>query len=62
NLISEISSKCLHNLLLSEETIHQNNESPFISTHMRSPKVREFLYSILFLLLVAGYLASYLSL
>nr|YP_010028113.1 hypothetical protein RF2 [Arnebia tibetana]YP_010028131.1 hypothetical protein RF2 [Arnebia tibetana]QOS48469.1 hypothetical protein RF2 [Arnebia tibetana]QOS48487.1 hypothetical protein RF2 [Arnebia tibetana] len=56
NLISEISSKCLHNLLLSEELIHRKNESPLISTHLRSPKVREFLYSILFLLLVAGYL------
>nr|AZM32167.1 hypothetical chloroplast RF21 [Nepenthes mirabilis]AZM32183.1 hypothetical chloroplast RF21 [Nepenthes mirabilis] len=55
NLISEISSKCLHNLLLSEEMIHRNNESPLISTHLRSPNVREFLYSILFLLLVAGY-------
>ncbi|XP_060959084.1 protein Ycf2-like [Cannabis sativa] len=58
NLISEISSKCLHNLLLSKEMIHRNNESPLISTHLRSPniRVREFLYSILFLLLVAGYL------
>nr|YP_009872568.1 hypothetical chloroplast RF21 [Hippophae rhamnoides subsp. sinensis]YP_009872587.1 hypothetical chloroplast RF21 [Hippophae rhamnoides subsp. sinensis]WAL33504.1 hypothetical chloroplast RF21 [Hippophae rhamnoides]QKT21882.1 hypothetical chloroplast RF21 [Hippophae rhamnoides subsp. sinensis]QKT21901.1 hypothetical chloroplast RF21 [Hippophae rhamnoides subsp. sinensis]UNZ11166.1 hypothetical chloroplast RF21 [Hippophae rhamnoides subsp. sinensis]UNZ11184.1 hypothetical chloroplast RF21 [H len=56
NLISEISSKCLHNLLLSEEMIHRNNESPWISTHLRSPNVREFLYSILFLLLLAGYL------
>nr|QWE50783.1 Ycf2 protein [Bruguiera parviflora]QWE50803.1 Ycf2 protein [Bruguiera parviflora] len=56
NLISEISSKCLHNLLLSEEMIHRNNEPPLISTHLRSPNVREFLYSILFLLLVAGYL------
>ncbi|YP_008592532.1 Ycf2 (chloroplast) [Andrographis paniculata] len=56
NLISEISSKCLHNLLLSQEMIHRNNESPLISTHLRSPNVREFLYSILFLLLVAGYL------
>nr|YP_009868646.1 hypothetical chloroplast RF21 [Syringa wolfii]YP_009868666.1 hypothetical chloroplast RF21 [Syringa wolfii]QKG63851.1 hypothetical chloroplast RF21 [Syringa wolfii]QKG63872.1 hypothetical chloroplast RF21 [Syringa wolfii] len=56
NLISEISSKCLHSLLLSEEMIHRNNESPLISTHLRSPNVREFLYSILFLLLVAGYL------
>lgn len=56
NLISEISSKCLHNLLLSEEMIHRNNESPLISTHLRSPNVREFLYSICFLLLVAGYL------
>ncbi|KAL2929760.1 Protein Ycf2, partial [Bienertia sinuspersici] len=33
NLISEISSKCLHNLLLSEEMIHRNNESPLIWTH-----------------------------
>nr|QXI89105.1 hypothetical protein RF2 [Sinogentiana souliei]QXI89119.1 hypothetical protein RF2 [Sinogentiana souliei] len=56
NLISEISSKCFHNLLLSEEMIHRNNESPLISTHLRSPNVREFPYSILFLLLVAGYL------
>nr|AMH87572.1 Ycf2 [Syringa reticulata] len=60
DLISEISSKCLHSLLLSEEMIHRNNESPLISTHLRSPtpNVREFLYSILFLLLVAGYLVS----
>ncbi|KAL2905906.1 Protein Ycf2, partial [Bienertia sinuspersici] len=56
NLISEISSKCLHNLLLSEEMIHRNNESPLIWTHLGSPNVREFFYSILFLLLVAGYL------
>nr|YP_009130085.1 hypothetical chloroplast RF21 [Campynema lineare]YP_009130102.1 hypothetical chloroplast RF21 [Campynema lineare]AJV88554.1 hypothetical chloroplast RF21 [Campynema lineare]AJV88572.1 hypothetical chloroplast RF21 [Campynema lineare]QKE31341.1 Ycf2 [Campynema lineare]QKE31358.1 Ycf2 [Campynema lineare] len=57
-LISEISSKCLHNLLLSEEMIHRNNESPvpLIWTHLRSKNAREFLYSILFLLLVAGYL------
>nr|UED18839.1 hypothetical protein RF2 [Euphorbia bisellenbeckii]UED18857.1 hypothetical protein RF2 [Euphorbia bisellenbeckii] len=56
NLISEISSKCLHNLLLSEEMIHRNNEPPLISTHLSSQNVREFLYSILFLLLVVGYL------
>nr|YP_010443426.1 hypothetical protein RF2 [Arenaria serpyllifolia]YP_010443445.1 hypothetical protein RF2 [Arenaria serpyllifolia]UTE94300.1 hypothetical protein RF2 [Arenaria serpyllifolia]UTE94320.1 hypothetical protein RF2 [Arenaria serpyllifolia] len=56
NLISEISNKCLHNLLLSEETIHRNNESPLIWTHLGSPNVREFFYSILFILLVAGYL------
>nr|ALF03362.1 Ycf2 [Cucumis sativus var. hardwickii]ANF28437.1 Ycf2 [Cucumis sativus var. hardwickii] len=56
NLISEISIKCLPNLLLSEEMIHRNNESPSISTHLRSPNVREFLYSILFLLLIAVYL------
>ncbi|KAJ6425407.1 hypothetical protein OIU84_026056 [Salix udensis] len=36
--------------------IHRNNEPPLISTRLRSPNVREFLYSILFLLLVAGYL------
>nr|YP_010397446.1 Ycf2 [Illicium simonsii]UQJ77579.1 Ycf2 [Illicium simonsii] len=58
NLISEISSKCLQNLLLSEEMIHRNNESPasLIWTHLIAPNAREFLYSILFLLLVAGYL------
>nr|YP_009228808.1 hypothetical chloroplast RF2 [Metanarthecium luteoviride]YP_009228824.1 hypothetical chloroplast RF2 [Metanarthecium luteoviride]ALS19927.1 hypothetical chloroplast RF2 [Metanarthecium luteoviride]ALS19928.1 hypothetical chloroplast RF2 [Metanarthecium luteoviride] len=57
-LISEISSKCLQNLLLSEEMIHRNNESPYllIWTHLRSTNAWEFLYSILFLLLVAGYL------
>ncbi|KAL9405685.1 hypothetical protein Peur_002657 [Populus x canadensis] len=57
NLISEISSKCLHNLLLSKEMIHRNNEPPLISmSWLRSPNVREFFCSILFLLLVAGYL------
>nr|YP_010294668.1 Ycf2 [Callerya nitida var. hirsutissima]ULQ68820.1 Ycf2 [Callerya nitida var. hirsutissima] len=56
NLISEISSEYLHNFLLSDEIIHGNNESPLISTHLKSPNIREFLYSILFLLLVAGYL------
>nr|YP_010400516.1 hypothetical chloroplast RF21 [Phedimus odontophyllus]YP_010400533.1 Ycf2 protein [Phedimus odontophyllus]YP_010400601.1 hypothetical chloroplast RF21 [Phedimus yangshanicus]UQS79163.1 hypothetical chloroplast RF21 [Phedimus yangshanicus]UQS79180.1 Ycf2 protein [Phedimus yangshanicus]UQS79248.1 hypothetical chloroplast RF21 [Phedimus odontophyllus] len=56
NLISEISRKCLHNFLMFEEMIHRNNESPLISTHLRLPNVHEFLYSILFLLLVVGYL------
>nr|YP_010139219.1 hypothetical chloroplast RF2 [Garcinia paucinervis]YP_010139235.1 hypothetical chloroplast RF2 [Garcinia paucinervis]QQK54598.1 hypothetical chloroplast RF2 [Garcinia paucinervis]QQK54614.1 hypothetical chloroplast RF2 [Garcinia paucinervis]QXF60399.1 hypothetical chloroplast RF21 [Garcinia paucinervis]QXF60416.1 hypothetical chloroplast RF21 [Garcinia paucinervis] len=56
NLISEISSKCFHNLLLSEEMIYRKNEPPLISTHPRSQNVREFLYSLPFLLLVAGYL------
>nr|YP_010544670.1 hypothetical protein RF2 [Littorella uniflora]YP_010544682.1 hypothetical protein RF2 [Littorella uniflora]UYG22600.1 hypothetical protein RF2 [Littorella uniflora]UYG22601.1 hypothetical protein RF2 [Littorella uniflora] len=56
NLISEISNKCFHNFLLSEEMIHRTNESPLLSTHLRSPNVWEFLYSILFLLVVAGYL------
>nr|YP_009407372.1 putative ATPase linked to protein import [Aldrovanda vesiculosa]YP_009407380.1 putative ATPase linked to protein import [Aldrovanda vesiculosa]ASA46296.1 putative ATPase linked to protein import [Aldrovanda vesiculosa]ASA46328.1 putative ATPase linked to protein import [Aldrovanda vesiculosa]QBC71172.1 hypothetical protein RF2 [Aldrovanda vesiculosa]QBC71173.1 hypothetical protein RF2 [Aldrovanda vesiculosa] len=55
-MINEISSKCL--LLLAEEMIHRKNESPLISTHLRLPNVREFLYSILFLLLVAGYLVQ----
>ncbi|TYI60751.1 hypothetical protein E1A91_D10G125400v1, partial [Gossypium mustelinum] len=56
NLISEISSKCLHNFLMSEEMIRRNNESPLILTHLRSPNLQEFLYSILFLLFVPGYL------
>nr|QXO02874.1 Ycf2 [Cheirostylis montana]QXO02886.1 Ycf2 [Cheirostylis montana] len=57
-LISEISSQCLQNLLLSEERIHRNNESPIplIWAHLRSTNAREFLYSIFLLLLVAGYL------
>nr|UDZ61533.1 hypothetical protein RF2 [Ranalisma rostratum]UDZ61534.1 hypothetical protein RF2 [Ranalisma rostratum] len=57
NLISEISSKCLQNLFLSEEMIHRNNESPvpLIWTRLRSTNAWEFLYSILFFLLVAGY-------
>nr|QXV93841.1 Ycf2 [Epimedium diphyllum]QXV93858.1 Ycf2 [Epimedium diphyllum]QXV95083.1 Ycf2 [Epimedium trifoliolatobinatum]QXV95100.1 Ycf2 [Epimedium trifoliolatobinatum] len=58
NLISEISSKCLHNLLLSEEMLRRDNESPvsLIWEFPGSPNVRELLYSILFLLLVAGYI------
>nr|YP_011014262.1 Ycf2 protein [Arenaria przewalskii]YP_011014280.1 Ycf2 protein [Arenaria przewalskii]WQA10668.1 Ycf2 protein [Arenaria przewalskii]WQA10686.1 Ycf2 protein [Arenaria przewalskii] len=56
NRISEISNKCLHNLLLSEEMIHRNNESPLIWTHLGSQNVLDLFYSILFLLLVAGYL------
>ncbi|MFQ6645251.1 hypothetical protein Gotur_019904, partial [Gossypium turneri] len=31
-------------------------ESPLILTHLRSPNLQEFLYSILFLLFVVGYL------
>nr|YP_010964345.1 hypothetical chloroplast RF21 [Astragalus tumbatsica]WNM88923.1 hypothetical chloroplast RF21 [Astragalus tumbatsica] len=53
NLISEISSKSFHNLLR-QEIFHRNNESP--STHLRSLNIQEFFYSILFLLLVTGYL------
>nr|QWL15908.1 hypothetical chloroplast RF21 [Plantago coronopus]QWL15930.1 hypothetical chloroplast RF21 [Plantago coronopus] len=56
NLISEIWSKFLHNVLLSEGIIHRNNESPLISAHLRSPNLWEFFYAILFLLVVAGYL------
>nr|YP_010529660.1 hypothetical protein RF2 [Berberis pruinosa]YP_010529679.1 hypothetical protein RF2 [Berberis pruinosa]QYF07588.1 hypothetical chloroplast RF21 [Prinsepia utilis]QYF07605.1 hypothetical chloroplast RF21 [Prinsepia utilis]UXW91696.1 hypothetical protein RF2 [Berberis pruinosa]UXW91697.1 hypothetical protein RF2 [Berberis pruinosa] len=57
NRISQISRKCLHSLLLSEEMIHRNNESPLsFWVHLGSPNAREFFYSILFLLLVAGYL------
>nr|YP_009581324.1 hypothetical chloroplast RF21 [Enemion raddeanum]YP_009581340.1 hypothetical chloroplast RF21 [Enemion raddeanum]QBK49389.1 hypothetical chloroplast RF21 [Enemion raddeanum]QBK49405.1 hypothetical chloroplast RF21 [Enemion raddeanum] len=56
NRISEISRKCFHDLLLSEEGIRRNNDVPLIGAHLRSPNARELLYSILFLLLVAGYL------
>nr|AIJ28034.1 hypothetical chloroplast RF21 [Trifolium lupinaster] len=55
NPISEISSKCLHNFLVDVcEVI--NNESPLISTRLRSLNIWEFLFSILFLLVVTGYL------
>nr|YP_010987236.1 hypothetical protein RF2 [Krascheninnikovia ceratoides]YP_010987254.1 hypothetical protein RF2 [Krascheninnikovia ceratoides]WOL38652.1 hypothetical protein RF2 [Krascheninnikovia ceratoides]WOL38653.1 hypothetical protein RF2 [Krascheninnikovia ceratoides] len=54
NLISAISSKYLQSL--PDEMIHRNNESTLIWAHLASPNVREFFYSILFLLLVAGYL------
>nr|YP_009975934.1 Ycf2 [Annona reticulata]YP_009975961.1 Ycf2 [Annona reticulata]QNK05351.1 Ycf2 [Annona reticulata]QNK05378.1 Ycf2 [Annona reticulata] len=55
---NRISRKCLQNLPLFEEMIHRNHESPvpLIWTHPRSPNAQEFLYSIPFLLLVAGYL------
>nr|YP_010426522.1 Ycf2 [Phyllolobium chinense]USM11214.1 Ycf2 [Phyllolobium chinense] len=53
NLISEISSKSFYNLLR-EEIFDRNNESP--STHLRSLNIREFRYSILFLILFTGYL------
>nr|YP_009141305.1 hypothetical chloroplast RF21 [Lathyrus inconspicuus]AIL55831.1 hypothetical chloroplast RF21 [Lathyrus inconspicuus] len=56
--ISEISSKCLHNSLIEmyEDLFHTNNESPFISTHLRSLNIQEFLFSILLVLLITGYL------
>ncbi|MBO0155241.1 DUF825 domain-containing protein, partial [Vibrio parahaemolyticus] len=34
----------------------RNNETSLISTHLRSPNVREVHYSLLSLLLVAGYI------
>ena len=40
--IREISSKCLHNLLLFKEIFHQNNESLLILTHLRRLNVWEF--------------------
>ncbi|KAG4158980.1 hypothetical protein ERO13_D02G149651v2 [Gossypium hirsutum] len=45
--------------ILSSKMIHRNNESPLISTHLRSSNVQEFLYLILFLLLVTGYLVQF---
>nr|QTC31464.1 hypothetical chloroplast RF21 [Pisum sativum subsp. elatius] len=55
NRISEISSKCLHNFVVDvyEDLFHTNNESPF---HLRSLNIEEFLFSILLLLLITGYL------
>lgn len=57
---SDISWKCFHRLLRVEEMIHRNNESPLISTHLSSPNIREFLYSSLLLLLLAGCLVQVL--
>nr|YP_009988060.1 hypothetical protein RF2 [Medicago edgeworthii]QNM38298.1 hypothetical protein RF2 [Medicago edgeworthii] len=53
NPISKISSKCLLNFLVHvcEDILEQNNEAPWISTHLT-----EFLVLILILLLVTGYL------
>jgi len=58
NIIREISSKCLHNYLIEvyEDLFHPKNESPFISTHLKSLNMEEFLFSILLLILVTGYL------
>nr|AIK21316.1 hypothetical chloroplast RF21 [Lathyrus sativus] len=59
NRISEIWSKCLHKSLVEvyeKDLLHTNNESPFISTHLRSLNIEEFLFSILLLLLITGYL------
>nr|YP_010132592.1 hypothetical protein RF2 [Vicia cracca]QQD90339.1 hypothetical protein RF2 [Vicia cracca] len=58
NIIREISSKCLHNYFVEvyEDIFHTENESPFISTHLRSLNMEEFLFSIVLLLLVTGYL------
>ena len=58
NHISEISGESLYNTLvdLYKDLFHTNTESPFISTHLRSLNIEEFLVSIIFLLLVTGYL------
>nr|YP_010448625.1 hypothetical protein RF2 [Schnabelia terniflora]YP_010448648.1 hypothetical protein RF2 [Schnabelia terniflora]UTS56660.1 hypothetical protein RF2 [Schnabelia terniflora]UTS56661.1 hypothetical protein RF2 [Schnabelia terniflora]UZG90256.1 Ycf2 [Schnabelia terniflora]UZG90279.1 Ycf2 [Schnabelia terniflora] len=58
NLISEISIKCYHDLVLSQAMIDRNTESPLIlmSTHLRSPNVSDLPYLIFFVLLVVGYL------
>lgn len=55
NRISEIPSKCLHNFVVDvyKDLFHTNNESPF---HLRSLNIEEFLFSILLLLLITGYL------
>lgn len=63
NPISKISSKCLHNFRVSMFTIffNPNNESALISTRLRWLNIEEFLFSILLLLLVTGYLVHTLS-
>nr|YP_010166157.1 Component of 2-MD heteromeric AAA-ATPase complex [Rhipsalis teres]YP_010166165.1 Component of 2-MD heteromeric AAA-ATPase complex [Rhipsalis teres]QRV60130.1 Component of 2-MD heteromeric AAA-ATPase complex [Rhipsalis teres]QRV60138.1 Component of 2-MD heteromeric AAA-ATPase complex [Rhipsalis teres] len=55
--MDEISSNWSHDLLLLfQETIHRQSPLTLILTHLLSPNVWEFFSSILFLLLVAGYL------
>nr|YP_009166648.1 photosystem I assembly protein Ycf2 [Epipremnum aureum]YP_009166669.1 photosystem I assembly protein Ycf2 [Epipremnum aureum]ALB38626.1 photosystem I assembly protein Ycf2 [Epipremnum aureum]ALB38647.1 photosystem I assembly protein Ycf2 [Epipremnum aureum] len=58
--ISKISSKCLQKLLLYEETIHKNNESPFPALWplIRSVNIQGLIYEILFLLIFVGYLIN----
>nr|YP_010038161.1 Ycf2 [Trithuria lanterna]YP_010038188.1 Ycf2 [Trithuria lanterna]QII42273.1 Ycf2 [Trithuria lanterna]QII42300.1 Ycf2 [Trithuria lanterna] len=58
NRINEISTKCVQNFFLSEEMIHRKNELPFPLRWTHRTNAQEFLYSILFLLLVAGYLVG----
>nr|YP_009758329.1 hypothetical chloroplast RF21 [Vavilovia formosa]QIN90136.1 hypothetical chloroplast RF21 [Vavilovia formosa] len=47
----------LNNLIVDvyEDIFHTNYESPFISAHLRSLNIEEFLFSILLLLLITGY-------
>nr|YP_009436067.1 hypothetical chloroplast RF2 [Colensoa physaloides]YP_009436092.1 hypothetical chloroplast RF2 [Colensoa physaloides]ATG26244.1 hypothetical chloroplast RF2 [Colensoa physaloides]ATG26271.1 hypothetical chloroplast RF2 [Colensoa physaloides] len=54
--ISTIQRKCSRKLLLAQEMSCRNNKPAFIPTYLRSTNHREFLYSIFFLLLLAGYL------
>nr|YP_009141401.1 hypothetical chloroplast RF21 [Lathyrus odoratus]AIL55927.1 hypothetical chloroplast RF21 [Lathyrus odoratus] len=59
NRISEIWSKYLHKSLVEmyeKDLLHTNKESPFISTHLRSLNIEEFLFSILLVFLITGYL------
>nr|YP_009109941.1 hypothetical chloroplast RF21 [Trifolium strictum]AIJ28408.1 hypothetical chloroplast RF21 [Trifolium strictum] len=60
NPISELSSKCFHNFIaqVGEDLFKPNNESPLISTRLRSLNIWESLFSILFLLLVTRYLVQ----
>nr|AEK71834.1 hypothetical chloroplast RF2 [Trithuria filamentosa] len=58
NRINEISTKCVQNCFLSEEIIHRKNELPLPLRWTHRTNAQEFLYSILFLLLVAGYLVG----
>nr|YP_009141474.1 hypothetical chloroplast RF21 [Lathyrus tingitanus]AIL56000.1 hypothetical chloroplast RF21 [Lathyrus tingitanus] len=59
NRSSEIWSKFLAYFIVKgyeKDLLHTNNESTFISTHLRSLNIDEFLFSILLLLLITGYL------
>nr|YP_009435089.1 hypothetical chloroplast RF2 [Lobelia laxa]YP_009435114.1 hypothetical chloroplast RF2 [Lobelia laxa]ATG25090.1 hypothetical chloroplast RF2 [Lobelia laxa]ATG25117.1 hypothetical chloroplast RF2 [Lobelia laxa] len=56
--ISTIQRTCFHKFVLSHDMSLRNNKPPLRSTHLRSANLREFLYAIFFLLLVAGYLVG----
>nr|YP_009434821.1 hypothetical chloroplast RF2 [Lobelia galpinii]YP_009434844.1 hypothetical chloroplast RF2 [Lobelia galpinii]ATG24727.1 hypothetical chloroplast RF2 [Lobelia galpinii]ATG24752.1 hypothetical chloroplast RF2 [Lobelia galpinii] len=56
--ISTIQRKSFHKLLPSQDILPPKNKPPLRSTHLSSANLREFLYAIFFLLLVAGYLVG----